>query len=124
MSDKMALADNSMSDNATTVERECLTDYRDPDECPTKQQVGKSANEGRRRNESGRVLGAYSVCGRADSEPSPAMFLPYPMVDFGFDELIIEVSAASPLTQNQKQHDIETVSAANYLLGRKPIATI
>lgn len=52
------------------------------------------------------------------------MFLPYPMVDFGFDELIIKVSAASPLTQNQKQHDIETVSAANYLLGGKPITTI
>lgn len=51
-------------------------------------------------------------------------FSPYPMVDFGFDELIIKVSAASPLTQNQKQHDIETVFAANYLLGKKPITTI
>lgn len=52
------------------------------------------------------------------------MSLPYPMVDFGFDELIIKVSAAIPLTQNQKLHDIETVSAANYLLGGKPMTTI
>lgn len=46
MSDKLVLADNSMSDNATTVERKCLTTYRDPDECLTKQQVGNSVYEG------------------------------------------------------------------------------
>ena len=46
MSDKLPLADNSMSDNATTVERKCLTDYRDPNECPTKQQMRNSAYEG------------------------------------------------------------------------------
>ena len=52
------------------------------------------------------------------------MPLPYPMVDFGFDELTTKVSAANPLTQNQEQHDIETVFAANYLLGEKPMTTI
>lgn len=46
MSNKLVLADNSMSDNATTVEQKCLTDYRDPSECPTKQQVGNSAYDG------------------------------------------------------------------------------
>lgn len=46
MSDKLVLADNSMSDNATTVERKCLTGYRALDECPAKQQVGNSAYEG------------------------------------------------------------------------------
>ncbi len=46
MSDKLVLADNSMSDNATAVEQKCLTDYKDPDECLTKQQVGNSFYEG------------------------------------------------------------------------------
>lgn len=46
MSDKTGLADNSKSDNATAVERKCLTGYRALDECPTKQQVGNSAYEG------------------------------------------------------------------------------
>lgn len=46
MSDKLVLADNSMSDNATAVEQKCLTDYRNPDECPTKQQMVNSAYEG------------------------------------------------------------------------------
>lgn len=46
MSDKLVLADNSMSDKATAVERKCLTDYRDPDECPTKQQVRNSIYDG------------------------------------------------------------------------------
>lgn len=46
MSDKLASADNSMSDNATDVEQKCLTDYRDPDECLTKQQERNSVYEG------------------------------------------------------------------------------
>ena len=46
MSDKLVLADNSMSDNATTVEWKCLTDYRNPNECPTKHQVGNSVYKG------------------------------------------------------------------------------
>lgn len=46
MSDKSVLADNSMSDNATTVKRKDLTVYRDSDECPTKQQVGNRASRG------------------------------------------------------------------------------
>lgn len=46
MSDKLVLADNSMSANATAVERKCLTGYRPLDECQTKQQVGNSAYEG------------------------------------------------------------------------------
>jgi len=46
MSDKLVLADNSMSDNATAAERKCLIGYRTLDECPTKQQVGNSAYEG------------------------------------------------------------------------------
>lgn len=52
------------------------------------------------------------------------MSLPNPMVDFGFDELTIKVSAAIPLTQNKKLNDIETVFAANYLLGGKQMTTI
>lgn len=46
MSDKTVLANYLMSDNATTVERKCLTDYRDPSKCPTKQQVGNGAYDG------------------------------------------------------------------------------
>ena len=46
MFDKTVLADNSMSDNTTTVEWKCLTDYKEPDECPTKQQMGNSVYEG------------------------------------------------------------------------------
>lgn len=46
MPDKLVLADNSMSDNATTVERKCLTDYRNPAVCPTKQQVGNNIYKG------------------------------------------------------------------------------
>lgn len=46
MSDKLASADNSMSGNATDVEQKCLTDYRGPDECLTKQQVRNSVYEG------------------------------------------------------------------------------
>lgn len=46
MSDKLVLAENSMSDNATTVERKCLTNYRNLDERPTKQQIGNSVYEG------------------------------------------------------------------------------
>lgn len=65
MSDKLVLAGNSMSANATAVERKCLTGYRTLDECPTRQQF-----------------------------------------------------AAQLLTQNHKRNDIETLVAANYLLGK------
>lgn len=53
-----------------------------------------------------------------DSQPCSTMLLPYPMDNFGFVELIIKVFEASPLTQNHKRHGIETVLAANYLLGK------
>lgn len=118
MSNKTVLADNSMSDNATTVERKCLTDYRDPSECPTKQQVGNSVYDGDKRNELERALGVRSTDRFGDSRPCSTMPLPYPMDNFGFVELIIKVFEASPLTQNHKRHGIETVLAANYLLGK------
>lgn len=72
MSDKTVLADNSMSDNATTVERKCLTDFRDPDECPTKQQMGNNIYEGEQRNETERALGVQSASRFGDSELDPA----------------------------------------------------
>ena len=46
MSDRSLSVDGSMSDNSPSVERKCLTDYSDPNECPTKQQVRNSVFEG------------------------------------------------------------------------------
>lgn len=118
MSDKTVFTDNSMSDNATTVERKCLTDYRDPSECPTKQQVGNSVYDGDQRNKLERALGVRSTGRFRVSQPCSTMPFPYPMDNFGFVELIIKVFEANPLTQNHKRHGIETVLAANYLLGK------
>ena len=46
MSDRLLSVDGSMSDNSLSVERKCLTDYRNPDECPTKQQVRNNVYKG------------------------------------------------------------------------------
>ena len=115
MSDKLVLADNSMSDNATTVEWKCLTDYRNPNECPTKHQVGNSVYKGDQRDDLDRTLGVRSMGGLGNSQPCQAMPLPYPMNNFWFVELIIKVLAASHLTQNHRRQGIETVLTANYL---------
>lgn len=46
MSDRLLSVNGSMSDNSASVERKCLTDYRDLDECLPKQQVRNNADEG------------------------------------------------------------------------------
>ena len=46
MSDRSLSVDGLMSDNSPSVERKCLTDYSDPNECPTKQQVINCVFEG------------------------------------------------------------------------------
>ena len=46
MSDRLLSVDGSKSDNSPSVERKCLTDYRDSNECPTKQQVRNNVYKG------------------------------------------------------------------------------
>lgn len=46
MSDRLLSVNGSMSDNSASVERKCLTDYRDLDECLPKQQVRNNVYEG------------------------------------------------------------------------------
>ena len=57
MSDRLLSVDRSMSDNFTSAERKCLTDYRDPDECPTKQQVRNNVYKGDQSDDSVHALG-------------------------------------------------------------------
>lgn len=57
MSDRLLLVDRSMSDNLPSVERKRLTDYRDPDECPTKQQVRNNVYKGDQSDDSAHALG-------------------------------------------------------------------
>ena len=96
------LADNSMSDNATTVERKCLTDYRDPDVCPTKQQMGNSAYERGLRNESERISGVQSVGGFGDSGLDSTAPPPYLTNDCEAVELVFKVLAASSAVSNSR----------------------
>lgn len=117
MSDKLVLADNSMSDNATTVERKCLTDYRAPDECPTKQQMGNSVHEGNQRDELESALGVQSVGGLNNLDRDSTASLPYSMNGCETFELFFKVFAAPLLTRNHKRNDIHTLVEANYLLG-------
>lgn len=107
MSDKTVLADNSMSDNATAVERRCLTDYRVLDECPTKQQVGNSVYKECWRDELERALGVRSVGEFGDSGPDSDALLPYSINVCEAVELAFEVFAASPLTQNNERRGNE-----------------
>ena len=102
-----------MSDNATTVERKRLTDYRDPDECPTKQQVGNSVYEGDPRDETERALGVQSASRFGDSELDSTVPPPYLTNVCEAVELIFKVLVATALTQNHKRYGIETVLAAN-----------
>lgn len=118
MSDKLVLADNSMSDNATTVERKCLTGYRDPDECPTKQQVRNSIYERNRHDELERDLEVRLADGFGNQGRDSAPPLPYSMNGRDAIELVCKVLATSPLTQNHKRHGIETVLTANNLLWK------
>lgn len=113
MSNKTVLADTSMSDNATTVERKCLTDNRYPDECPTKQQVGNSVYEGDQRDELEHAFGVRSSEGLGNLGCDSAASLPYSMNGREAVELVFKVFVAAPLTQNHKRHGIETVLAAN-----------
>lgn len=113
MSDKLLLPDDSMSDNATTVERKCLTDYRDPDECPTKQQAGNSSYELDRRDELEHVLGMRSAGNFGNPGRDSAAPLPYSMNGREAVELVFKVFVAAALTQNYKRYGIETVLAAN-----------
>lgn len=46
MSDRLPSVIESMSDNSASVERKCLTDYRDLDECLPKPQVRNNVYEG------------------------------------------------------------------------------
>lgn len=102
MSDKLILAGNSMSDNATTVERKCLTDYRDPDECPTKQQVGNSVYEGDQRDETERALEVQSASKFGDSELDSTVPPPYLTNVCEAVELVFKVLAASSAVSNSQ----------------------
>lgn len=102
MSDKLVLAGNSMSDNATTVERKCLTDHRGPDECPTKQQVGNSAGERNRRDKTERDLGVQSAGKFDDSELDSTAPSPYLTNVCEAVELVFKVLAASSAVPNSQ----------------------
>lgn len=91
MSDKTVLADNSMSDNATAVEQKCLTDYRDSDECPTKQQVRNSIYERDWRDELERALGVRSAGGFGNPGRDSAAPLLYSMNSREAVELVFKV---------------------------------
>lgn len=117
MSDKLVLADNSMSDNATTVERKCLTGYRALDECPTKQQLGNSVHEGDQRDELERILEVQSAGGLNNPGRDSTASLPYSMNGCETFELFLKVFTAPLLTRNHKRNDIHTLVEANYLLG-------
>lgn len=60
-----------------------------------------------------RSVGGFGNLGR-DSAAS----LPYSMNGCETVELFFKVFAAQLLTQNHKRNDIETLVAANYLLGK------
>lgn len=96
MSDKLVLAGNSISNNAIPVERKCLTDYRDPDECLPKQQMGNSIYEGDQRDESERTLGVQSAGRFGDSGLDSAAPPPYLANVCEAVGLIFKVFAASP----------------------------
>ena len=102
MSDKLVLAGNSMSDSATTVERKFLTDYRDPDECPTKQRVGNSVYEGDQRDETEHALGVQSASRFDDSELDSTVPPPYLTNVCEAVELIFKVLAASSAVSNSQ----------------------
>lgn len=102
MSDKLILACNSMSDNATTVERKCLTDYRDPDECPTKQQVGNSVYEDDQREETERALEVQSASKFGDSELDSTVPPPYLTNVCEAVELVFKVLAANSAVSNSQ----------------------
>lgn len=57
ISDRLLSVDGSMSDNSTSAERKCLTDYRDSVECPTKQQVRNNVYKKNQRDDSVHALG-------------------------------------------------------------------
>ena len=61
MSDKLLLADDSTSDNATGEEFKCLTCYRNLDECPTKQQAGNRVHVWDYGREADCLMRMYSV---------------------------------------------------------------
>ena len=113
MSDKTVLADNSMSDKATAVERKCLTDNRNSDECPTKQQVRNSNYERDRHDELEHALGVQSAGNFGNPGHDSAAPLPYSMNGREAAELVFKVFVAAPLTQNHKRYGIETVLAEN-----------
>ena len=86
MSDRLLSVDGSVSDNSPSVERKCLTDYRNSNECPTKR-----------------------------SELESDAPLPYPMNSFESAKLVFKVFAVSPLTLIYDRHDIKNELIANYL---------
>ena len=59
-----------------------------------------------------------SVDGFGNLSRDSAASLPYSMNGCETAELFFKVFAAQLLTQNHKRNDIETLVAANYLLGK------
>ena len=79
-----------------------MTDYRDPDECPTKQQVGNSIYEGEQRNETERALGVQSASRFGDSELDSTEPPPYLTNACKAAELVFKVLAASSTVSNSQ----------------------